>query len=640
MSRIRCGEIAVLAVAVVLGGPAAVASAVPPPAAAGEATPVMVVLDASGSMKQADAPGPRIDAAKRAVTGLVATLPREARVGLTVYGTSTGSGAADKAAGCRDITQLMPVQQVDRSAFDAAVGRIRASGYTPIGRSLQQAAAALPAEGPRSVVLVSDGEDTCAPPDPCQVAKQLKAAGTDLVVHTIGFKVGAAARAQLSCIASATGGTYREATSGASLGAVLANRVQRALKPYTAIGTPIQGGAAPADAPEIAPGQYLDTYARGGRSAGDAGIRKYYALRLREGESPYVSATLIPPGVRSENITAFVVSVTFVDGAGDDCAGTGGWSSEVAVFGKVPPQTAVAAPGPYGGGKWEDGCAPGRPVYVKVERRGDSYGTVQLPVEIAFRIEPAVSSSGPPAAAASSAALPVPAETPARTVAAGFSFNDAPEVAPGTYSDAIVPGETRYWRVRLGWGQRLSYRVTVPSQPGVGIQSAALYTDIASPLRAKLEQPSDNHRYALIGGTEDQTISGSSAAPVRYENREASSPSISGYSVDGDYYLVLDASYPMGRGPFTMPYRLTVATEGAVESGPSYVGDPAASATSSPAPSPAAGSSSPAAVTGSGRSATRPAGDWRVLWTAAAAVGAVVVAGAVVAGVLRRRGVS
>jgi Ca-activated chloride channel homolog len=599
----------------------------------------MVVLDASGSMKQADAPGPRIDAAKRAVTGLVAALPQGARVGLTVYGTGTGSGAADKAAGCRDIKQLIPVQQVDRSAFDAAVGRIRASGYTPIGRSLQQAAAALPAEGPRSVVLVSDGEDTCAPPDPCQVAKQLKAAGTDLVVHTIGFKVGAAARAQLSCIASATGGTYREATSGASLGAVLTNRVERALKPYTAVGTPIQGGATPADAPGIEPGQYLDTYARGGRGPGDAGTTKFYALRLREGESPYVSATLIPPGVRSENITAFVVSVTFVDAAGDDCAGTSAWSSEVAVFGKVPPQTAVAVPGPYGGGEWEDDCAPGRPVYVKVERRGDSYGTVQLPVEIAFRIEPAVTSSGPPAVAASSALLPVPVETPARTVAAGLSFNDAPEIGPGTYSDAIVPGETRYWRVRLGWGQRLSYRVTVPSQPGVGIQSAALYTDIASPLRAKLEQPADNHRYALIGGTEDQTISGSSAAPVRYENREASSSSISGYSVDGDYYLVLDASYPLGRGPFTMPYRLTVATEGTVEPGPSYVGDPAASATSSPAPSPVGGSSSPAAAGGSGRSATRPAGGW-VLWTAAGAVGAVVVAGAVAAGVLRRRRVS
>jgi Ca-activated chloride channel family protein len=254
----------------------------------------MVVLDASGSMKQADAPGPRIDVAKRAVTGLVAALPPDARVGLTVYGTSTGSGAADKAAGCRDIKQLIPVQAVDKAAFGTAVAGIRASGYTPIGRSLQAAARALPAEGPRSVVLVSDGEDTCAPPAPCDVAKQLKAAGTDLVVHTIGFKVNAAARAQLACIAAATGGTFREASSGAALGAILETQVQRAIQPYTAVGTPIRGGATPADAPAIRPGQYLDTYEKGGKSAGDDGTIKFYKITLQPGDTPYLSATLIP----------------------------------------------------------------------------------------------------------------------------------------------------------------------------------------------------------------------------------------------------------------------------------------------------------------------------------------------------------
>src|ERR671916_336707 len=87
------------------------AVAAPAPAAEGKPTPVMVVLDASGSMKQADAPGPRIDAAKRAVGELVRALPDDARVGLTVYGTGTGSSAAEKARGCRDIKQLVPVDR-------------------------------------------------------------------------------------------------------------------------------------------------------------------------------------------------------------------------------------------------------------------------------------------------------------------------------------------------------------------------------------------------------------------------------------------------------------------------------------------------------------------------------------------------
>lgn len=85
MSPIGRGIVGTLAVLTMLvaASPAALAAEAPAPAQPGESTPVMVVLDASGSMKQADAPGPRIDAAKKAITDLVAALPGTARVGLT-----------------------------------------------------------------------------------------------------------------------------------------------------------------------------------------------------------------------------------------------------------------------------------------------------------------------------------------------------------------------------------------------------------------------------------------------------------------------------------------------------------------------------------------------------------------------------
>ena len=438
----------------------------------------MVVLDASGSMKQTDAPGPRIDAAKRAVGELVAALPDDARVGLTVYGTGTGSSAAEKARGCRDIRQLVPVERLDRAAFGRAVGGLRASGYTPIGESLRVAARGLPAEGPRSIVLVSDGEDTCAPPPPCEVAKQLKAAGVDLVVHTIGFKVGAAARAQLTCIASATGGSYREASSGAALGAELTSRVKRAIRPYQAVGTPIRGGAAPAAAPEIRPGQYLDTYERGGAGAGADGTEKFYAVDLTPGDTPHFSATIAPPAVRATNIDALVIRISVVDAAGDSCGPDGTAGIDIAVFGKVSAQTAVLDPPPVGDRPWREACSAGdRPLYLKVTRSGDAFETQQLPVEIAFRLEPAVSDPGPAAVTGKSPELPAPAPGPARPVEAGTSFNDAPVLTPGSYQDAITTGETRFFRVRLDWGQRLAYRISVPAQR-LPIQTAALYAGL------------------------------------------------------------------------------------------------------------------------------------------------------------------
>ncbi|WP_157107449.1 vWA domain-containing protein [Nocardia grenadensis] len=134
-------------------------------------------------------------------------------------------------------------------------------GYTPIGTSLRTAAAALPQEGPRSIVLVSDGLDTCAP-DPCDVARELSAQGNEIVVHAIGFGVDDPSRAQLTCIAQSTGATYTDAADGKTLEQVLPRVSAAALRTYAAAGTPIARTPGYREAPVAAPGQYLDVLSR------------------------------------------------------------------------------------------------------------------------------------------------------------------------------------------------------------------------------------------------------------------------------------------------------------------------------------------------------------------------------------------
>lgn len=193
--------------------------------------PTVIVLDASGSMNESDAPGPRIDAAKRAVTTLVDSLPDGSPLGLLVFGTSTDSSDAAQAAGCQDIRTLVPVGPLNRADFRSAVSGVLASGYTPLGAALRDAAAALPGDGPRNVILVSDGNDKCAPPEPCAVAAEL--AGPGLAIHTVGFRVDEVARGQLNCIADAAGGTYVDADNAAQLSA----RLRSAIDPNTAVNT-------------------------------------------------------------------------------------------------------------------------------------------------------------------------------------------------------------------------------------------------------------------------------------------------------------------------------------------------------------------------------------------------------------------
>jgi Ca-activated chloride channel family protein len=505
---------------------------------------------------------------------------------------------------------LLPVGPVDPAAFGRAVAGIKASGYTPIGRALQAAAQALPAEGPRSIVLVSDGEDTCAPPAPCDVAKELKAAGTDLIVHTIGFKVEAAARKQLSCMASATGGTYREVTDGAALAESLVNRVQRAITPYSAVGRPIVGGDSTGNAPELGPGQYLDTFARGGDSITSDGTIKYYAVRLRAGDTIHISATLIPPSEHTPSgpFTVLTVAADLVDTDDQPCGRYSEQSFDIGVFGKVTPQTAVLNEPPVGGKGWNDErCPAGSLAYVKITRRGQGWADRALPMEIALRLEPPVGAEGEPAVTARAAALPAPRETAPRAVPAGYSFNDAPELAPGTYSGSLVAGETLFSKVPVQWGQRLAYRVTLAAIPGQDYQGAAFYVNLASPLRENLEQSRGGVEFGFAG-RRGYTLHGSALVPVRYANRSVPTAAIARYSVSGDHYLVLDATYPLGgKPPFTIPFRLTVAVEGTAETGPQYLSDPAgttpatttSATTTAASPAAAAGPAAPSEPTGS-----------------------------------------
>ncbi|GAC57149.1 hypothetical protein GOHSU_16_01070 [Gordonia hirsuta DSM 44140 = NBRC 16056] len=182
--------------------------------------PTALIVDASDSMMVDDAPGPRIDAAKRAATGLVNALPDGSQVALLTYGTGTGTAPAEHAAGCQDVTTLVPLGPLDRTTVNDAIGKITPRGFTPISVSLRAAAEVLPANGKASIVLISDGEDTCQPP-PCEVAGDLKRANDQLQISTVGFRTDGEASNQLRCIADVTGGLFVEAANEAQLAARL-----------------------------------------------------------------------------------------------------------------------------------------------------------------------------------------------------------------------------------------------------------------------------------------------------------------------------------------------------------------------------------------------------------------------------------
>ncbi|MGC4893341.1 VWA domain-containing protein [Micromonospora sp. DT31] len=251
---------------VLLGLLAATALIGPNPAGADDETTepvaeppkVELVLDVSGSMRARDIDGrSRISVAQQAFNEVVDALPDETQLGIRVLG-ATYRGK-DKKQGCLDTQQIVPVGTVDRTRAKAAVAGLRPTGFTPVGLALRSAAQDLgTGSTARRIVLITDGEDTCAPPDPCQVARELAAQGTRLVVDTLGLAPDEKVRRQLLCIAGATGGTYTAAQSADELTGRIKQLVDRARDTYTAAPAVVGGTSACAGAPLLAPGVYSD----------------------------------------------------------------------------------------------------------------------------------------------------------------------------------------------------------------------------------------------------------------------------------------------------------------------------------------------------------------------------------------------
>ncbi|MFE4826485.1 VWA domain-containing protein [Streptomyces sp. NPDC056672] len=246
-----CGLVATLAVGLF-----------PPAAAADEPTgkpapKVDLVLDVSGSMRARDIDGQsRMAAAKQAFNEVLDAVPQEVELGIRTLGANYPG--KDTKVGCKDTRQLYPVGPLDRTEAKTAVATLVPTGWTPIGPALLGAAEDLDGgDATRRIVLITDGEDTCAPLDPCEVAREIAARGIHLTIDTLGLVPDAKTRRQLTCIAEATGGTYTSVRHTDELSGRVKQLVDRAADPVV---TPVatEGAARCADAPLIKAGLYSD----------------------------------------------------------------------------------------------------------------------------------------------------------------------------------------------------------------------------------------------------------------------------------------------------------------------------------------------------------------------------------------------
>ncbi|MGX4689007.1 VWA domain-containing protein [Streptomyces sp. JNUCC 63] len=253
--RLAAGVCALLAA--LTAGMAFPAGAVADETEGQDAPKVELVLDVSGSMRTRDMDGgSRMAAAKQAFNEVLDATPEEVQLGIRTLGANYPGN--DRKTGCKDTAQLYPVGPLNRTEAKAAVATLAPTGWTPIGPALLKAADDLDGgNGLRRIVLITDGEDTCQPLDPCEVAREIAAKGIGLTIDTLGLVPDAKTRDQLICIAEATGGTYTSVQHKEELSDRVGQLVDRAADPVV---TPVaaEGATECAKAPTLKSGLYTD----------------------------------------------------------------------------------------------------------------------------------------------------------------------------------------------------------------------------------------------------------------------------------------------------------------------------------------------------------------------------------------------
>jgi Ca-activated chloride channel family protein len=194
----------------------------------GEPARVIIVFDASGSMAGQVEGRAKIDVAKEVVSGIVEGIAPEVELGLMAYGHR-------RKGDCDDIELLVSPAPGSSGEVLAAIMKLNPIGKTPLTAAVLQAASHLKyIESKASVILVSDGEETCDM-DPCLAAMELEAAGLDFTCHVVGFDIKAGETAGLECLAKKTGGLYLSANNADTLTNALQEAVKQVMKPSTII---------------------------------------------------------------------------------------------------------------------------------------------------------------------------------------------------------------------------------------------------------------------------------------------------------------------------------------------------------------------------------------------------------------------
>lgn len=311
-------------------------------------------------------------------------------------------------------------------------------------------------------------------------------------------------------------------------------------------GTAVEGGTAQDPTPLTA-GLWSDTLTGPGSPAG---TRWFGYRRVMGGSTLVVGAVAVSPEEYGDSLEVEVSTP-----GGDVCDTT------------TQAQPTPAAGAAYGSVLYaagdDDECGSSADLVIAVSR-----GTADFESEVPFTlrlVEEAPLSDEPGPEPADETALEPPEPGKPAATPGGTSFDDAP-VVDGTVSDEVPPGTQRLWKVHLGWGQSLAWRLDVEKRPETDtfVPDQGVEVTLFDPLHNPFDGGATDAETTGSYGVEGSTLS-DTTPPVAYLNRSDSEIAF----VPGDYWVSV-AVAPAEEDPLDVPVELTVAVTGEASDPPGF----------------------------------------------------------------------
>jgi len=197
----------------------------------------------------------RWDTALATPQEVLARLPEDFNVGLRMYGHREASTSAKT---CSDSELVVPIEKLDRQAIMTAAKSVKPRGETPLVYSALQAPGDLKDLGGGTVILITDGGESCKG-DPVKAAADLKASGLDIRLNIVGFAVtDPVVQKVLTGFAQASNGRIYAAQSGEALAdALLVAAIEKfPYEVFDMAGKKVLEGNAGGPPDELPPGDY------------------------------------------------------------------------------------------------------------------------------------------------------------------------------------------------------------------------------------------------------------------------------------------------------------------------------------------------------------------------------------------------